>query len=89
MPYADSTGAKIYYEEEGSGPPLGGVLNVEIRRSRSVITPCFNGSKTSELRHHLHFQNTTHWLCLKPSQNRTSGFPTSGSSFNHSAWQKD
>jgi hypothetical protein len=38
----------------------GGVLNVELPRSRSVLTPCFNGSKLSELHRHLHFQNTTH-----------------------------
>jgi hypothetical protein len=37
----------------------GGVLNVELPRSRSVLTPCFNGSKLSELHRHLHFQNTT------------------------------
>jgi transposase-like protein len=37
----------------------GGVLHEEIPRSRSVITLCFNGSKRSELRRHLHLQNTT------------------------------
>jgi len=37
----------------------GGVLNVEVPRSRSVLNPCFNGSKLSELHRHLHFQNTT------------------------------
>ena len=35
-----------------------------------------------------HNISAIHQLCLKPSQNRTSGFPTSGSSFNHSALQK-
>jgi hypothetical protein len=35
-----------------------------------------------------HTISAIHQLRLKPSQNRTSGLPTSGSSFNHSAWQK-
>jgi hypothetical protein len=35
-----------------------------------------------------HMISAIHQLCLKPSQNRTSRFPTSGSSFNRSAVQK-
>jgi len=36
-----------------------------------------------------HSISALHRLCLPPSQNRTNGFPISGSSFKHSAWQKD
>src|SRR5215471_7641337 len=35
-----------------------------------------------------HTISAIHQLRLKPSQNRTNGFPISGSSFNHSAVQK-
>jgi hypothetical protein len=35
-----------------------------------------------------HNISAIHQLCLTPSQNRTSSFPTSGSSFNLSALQK-
>ena len=34
-------------------------LNVEIHRSWKTTSLCFKSSKTSELRRHLHFQNTT------------------------------
>src|SRR4029077_14477523 len=35
-----------------------------------------------------HSISALHQLCLSPSQNRTNGFPISGSSFNRSASQK-
>src|SRR5438477_10971292 len=40
-------------------PQSGGVLDVEIRSSLWLISPCFYSSKASDLIHHLHFQNTT------------------------------
>jgi len=38
---------------------IGGVLNVEIRYAMSLTNPCVSSGKTSQLSHHLHFQNTT------------------------------
>ena len=47
---------------------LGGVLNVEIHRSWKPTSLCFKISKTPELGHHLHFQNTTRKRCrITPS----------------------
>src|SRR5215471_11261475 len=38
--------------------PVGGVLHAEIRCSWKPTSRCFQGRKASELRGHLHFQNT-------------------------------
>ena len=58
-------------------------------RPSSAIGMTFVFSVCRLVSRRCHSISALHRLCLKPSQNRTSGFPTSGSSFKHSAWQKD
>src|SRR6266436_7179605 len=58
------------------------------KRPSSAIGMTFVFSVCRLVSRRCHNISAIHQLRLKPSQNRTSGLPTSGSSFNHSALQK-
>ena len=63
------------------------ILSSRLRSSGAVgVTFVFSVCRLVSRR--CHSISPIHQLYLSPSQNRTNGFPLSGSSFNHSAWQK-
>jgi hypothetical protein len=64
-----------------------GYLSSRLRSSGAVgVTFVFSVCRLVSRR--CHSISPIHQLCLSPSQNRTNGFPISGSSFNRSAGQK-
>src|SRR5215510_13931666 len=63
------------------------ILSSRLRSSGAIgVTFVFSVCRLVSRR--CHSISAIHWLYLSPSQNRTNGFPISGSSFNHSAVQK-
>ena len=69
------------------GFPISSYCRVEMRPSSATgMTFVFSVCRLVSRR--CHNISAIHQLCLTPSQNRTSGFPISGSSFNRSALQK-
>ena len=57
-------------------------------RSSGAVGVTFVFSVCRLVSRRCHSISPIHQLCLSPSQNRTNGFPISGSSFNRSALQK-